>query len=71
MSRYYHTLFFCFVKTNSIFLYFVSKNPLTDAKALSGFRLHSLMLMEGVEDGLFFNFLQRFRKAFFFLRRFP
>ena len=54
-----------------IFLHFISKDPLTDAKALSGLGLNTLMLMKGFENGVPFNLLQRFGETLHFIRRLP
>jgi len=43
---------------NSVFLYLIPEYPLADAEALGGFRLHSLMLMKSLEDGISFDLLE-------------
>ena len=57
--------------SDSILFYFVSQDPLTDAKAPRSPGLDALMLVEGIDDQISFNFLKGFRKVFCFPPGFP
>lgn len=56
---------------DSVFLYFITKHPLTDAEALGGLRLNPLMLVEGVKNGIPLNLLQKLGETLFFFGRLP